>query len=51
MLGKPESEISDEERARAKPVNFGSLYGLGPSGFVATAWEESRRWRGGAADR
>jgi DNA polymerase I len=40
MLGKPENEITDDERARAKPVNFGSLYGLGPSGLIVTAWDE-----------
>jgi DNA polymerase I len=40
MLGKPESEVTSEQRAAAKPCNFGMVYGLGPSGLIATAWDQ-----------
>lgn len=54
MTGKPASEITKEERKRAKAVNFGFLYGMGWFKFVATAWsnygihvseEESKAFR------
>ena len=38
MTGKPPSQITKEERKKAKAVNFGFLYGMGPSKFVETAW-------------
>lgn len=38
MAGKPASQITKEERKKAKAVNFGFLYGMGPSKFVETAW-------------
>jgi DNA polymerase I-like protein with 3'-5' exonuclease and polymerase domains len=38
MTGKPASKISKEERKKAKAVNFGFLYGMGPTKFVETAW-------------
>lgn len=37
MMGKPQSEISKHERKMAKAVNFGFLYGMGPTKFIATA--------------
>lgn len=39
MTGKPASKISKEERKKAKAVNFGFLYGMGPTKFVETAWD------------
>ena len=30
ILGKPEAEVTPPERARAKVINFGILYGMGP---------------------
>jgi DNA polymerase I-like protein with 3'-5' exonuclease and polymerase domains len=54
MTGKPASEVTPEERKRAKAVNFGFLYGMGWRKFIATAWsnyglvvseEESRAFR------
>lgn len=38
MTGKPARLVTKEERKRAKPVNFGFLYGMGWSKFIATAW-------------
>jgi len=38
MTGKPASEVTAEERKRAKAVNFGFLYGMGWRKFIATAW-------------
>jgi DNA polymerase-1 len=37
MTGKPEAEISKHERKMAKAVNFGFLYGMGATKFMATA--------------
>lgn len=54
MTGKPASQITKEERKRAKAVNFGFLYGMGWFKFIQTAWlnyglrvteEESRAFR------
>ena len=53
MLGKPEDAITKEDRQAAKAVNFGSIFGIGPSGLIKTAWdqydvvltlEEATRW-------
>lgn len=33
VLGKPQSEIGKEERKKAKPVNFGFLFGMYPKKF------------------
>jgi uracil-DNA glycosylase family 4 len=38
MTGRPASQITAEERKRAKAVNFGFLYGMGWAKFVLTAW-------------
>lgn len=38
MTGKPASEVTSEERKKAKAVNFGFLYGMGPATFVSQAW-------------
>ncbi len=37
MLGKAEPDVTAEERQRAKPVNFGCVFGSGPNGIVAQA--------------
>ena len=34
MFGKPEDEVTDEERRQAKAVNFGALYGSSANGLV-----------------
>ena len=39
MTGKPASEVTKDERKKAKAVNFGFLYGMGARKFVNTAWE------------
>lgn len=38
MTGKPASEVTKDERKKAKAVNFGFLYGMGWRKFVMTAW-------------
>lgn len=38
MTGKPESQVTKEERKKAKAVNFGFLYGMGWKKFISTAW-------------
>ncbi|MCK5606892.1 hypothetical protein KAR91_33630, partial [Candidatus Pacearchaeota archaeon] len=37
ITGKSETDVTDEERGNAKPVNFGFLYGQSPKGFVVSA--------------
>ncbi len=37
MTGKPENKITSEERQRAKPVNFGKIYGQSPQGLQSYA--------------
>ena len=39
MTGKPAHKITKEERKKAKAVNFGFLYGMGPAKFVETAFK------------
>ncbi|AGI12312.1 DNA polymerase [Mycobacterium phage FF47] len=38
MTGKPASQVTKEERKKAKAVNFGFLYGMGWKKFIETAW-------------
>lgn len=38
MTGKQPASISNEERKKAKAVNFGFLYGMGWETFIDTAW-------------
>jgi DNA polymerase I-like protein with 3'-5' exonuclease and polymerase domains len=38
LTGKPIDQITDEERKQAKSVNFGVLYGMGPTSFSSYAW-------------
>lgn len=38
ITGKPASQITQEDRKKAKPVNFGFLYGMSAGTFVTTAW-------------
>lgn len=40
VLGVPESEITKDDRKKAKAVNFGFVYGMYPKKFVATAFEK-----------
>lgn len=40
ITGKDPSEVTAEERQRAKPVNFGFLYGMSANGFVDYAFDE-----------
>jgi DNA polymerase-1 len=40
LTGKPTSQITKEERKKAKAVNFGFLYGMGWRKFIETAWEK-----------
>jgi DNA polymerase I len=39
MAGKRLEEVTDEERQRAKAVNFGGLYGQGAAGLSRAAWD------------
>lgn len=36
--GKPEDEVTKDERKKAKAVNFGFLYGMSWKKFIETAW-------------
>lgn len=38
LTGKEEKDVTKEERSKAKPVNFGFLYGMMAKGFVDYAW-------------
>jgi DNA polymerase-1 len=55
ILAKSDLEVTAEERSRAKPVNFGFAFGMGPSRFVTYARSdygveisevEAKRFRG-----
>jgi DNA polymerase I-like protein with 3'-5' exonuclease and polymerase domains len=38
MLGIPMAEVSDLQRDHAKAINFGTIYGSGPTKLAETAW-------------
>jgi DNA polymerase-1 len=38
MLGIAEDQVTAAQRDSAKPINFGVIYGAGPAGLVASAW-------------
>lgn len=40
VLGIPESQISKDDRKKAKAVNFGFVYGMGWNKFIQTAFEK-----------
>jgi DNA polymerase I len=40
MAGRNSLEVSKEERQGAKAVNFGAIYGQGPAGLMAAAWDK-----------
>jgi DNA polymerase I-like protein with 3'-5' exonuclease and polymerase domains len=42
MAGVTEDEVTKEQRSRAKPVNFGSIYGMGAAGLAVAAWNGYR---------
>jgi DNA (cytosine-5)-methyltransferase 1 len=42
VAGRPLDTITDEERSKAKNVNFGTIYGIGPSSLVAQVWKNYR---------
>jgi DNA (cytosine-5)-methyltransferase 1 len=39
VAGRPIEDISDDERSKAKAVNFGTIYGIGAAGLVAQIWK------------
>jgi len=42
-IGFSDDEVTKEQRNRAKPVNFGSIYGMGAPGLAMTAWTSYRQ--------
>lgn len=40
VLGKPPSQVTKDDRKKAKAVNFGFVYGMGANKFVQTAFEQ-----------
>ena len=42
VAGRSPETITDEERNRAKAVNFGTIYGIGPAGLAAQIWKNYR---------
>lgn len=40
VLGIPESQVTKDERKKAKAVNFGFVYGMGWRKFISTAYEK-----------
>jgi DNA polymerase-1 len=40
VLGVPASQVTGDDRKKAKAVNFGFVYGMYPKKFVATAFEK-----------
>jgi DNA polymerase-1 len=39
VSGRPIETITDDERSKAKAVNFGTIYGIGAAGLVAQVWK------------
>jgi DNA polymerase I len=39
VAGRPVESITDDERSHAKNVNFGTIYGIGPSSLAAQIWK------------
>ena len=42
VAGRPIETITDEERSKAKNVNFGTIYGIGPASLVEQIWKNYR---------
>ena len=42
VAGRPADTITDEERSKAKNVNFGTIYGIGPASLVEQIWKNYR---------
>lgn len=42
MAGVDPAAVTKEQRDRAKPVNFGSIYGMGAAGLAVAAWNGYR---------
>jgi DNA polymerase I len=42
VAGRHVDSITDEERSKAKNVNFGTIYGIGPSSLVEQIWKNYR---------
>jgi DNA polymerase I len=42
VAGRPVGAITDEERSKAKNVNFGTIYGIGPASLVEQIWKNYR---------
>jgi len=42
MASVAPAAVTKEQRNRAKPVNFGSIYGMGGAGLAAAAWNGCR---------
>jgi len=42
VAGRPVETITDEERSKAKNVNFGTIYGIGPASLVEQIWKNYR---------
>jgi DNA polymerase-1 len=38
MLGISQEEVTEKQRNAAKPICFGTIYGAGPHGLMASAW-------------
>jgi DNA polymerase I-like protein with 3'-5' exonuclease and polymerase domains len=42
IAGVEPEDVTPAQRSGAKPVNFGSIYGMGAAGLAATAWNSYR---------
>src|SRR5262249_39684726 len=38
MLGIPQEQVTEKQRGAAKPICFGTIYGAGRRGLMASAW-------------